>query len=261
MPRCFPRFRARRLKTSVMTEAGRWDDTDRRAFFLPAGGGASVAARVLQGKTQGRSKILLLLLLRLRRPKGLPFGIQDAPRRNHKCPSPREPATRQPSVRNHGQLHMISSAGIPPGVARRCRGETPTALLSSLPCTSVEDLRDDGSGKVGRYRPSGFFLACGQRFCLRRPKGLPFGIQDAPRLNHKCPSPREPASRQPSVRNHGQLHMLSSACILPGVARRGHSSGRCPALRGETFGALLIRRSATAWARGFRHRRGGTRSA
>jgi len=60
-------------------------------------------------------------------PKGLPFGIRNAPRRNYKCPSPREPATRQPHVRNHGQLHMISSADIPPGVARRghCCGASP----------------------------------------------------------------------------------------------------------------------------------------
>ena len=56
----------------------------------------------------------------------------------------------------------------------------------------------------------------------------PSGILDAAATKGKRPSPREPALRQPDVRNHGQLHMISSADIPPGVARRGHCCGASP---------------------------------
>ena len=111
--RCFPRFRTRRLKTSVMTEAGRCNDTNRQAFFLPAGRDASGGQRDL-------------------------------------------------SLWNPEML---------------C-GEASAALLSSLPYTSVEDLRDDGSGKVGRYRPSVFFLPPAGP-ARPAPKDASFGILDA----------------------------------------------------------------------------------
>ena len=50
--RCFPRFRTRRLKTSVMTEAGRRNGTGRQGFSLPAGGGppAGPARPALKGR-------------------------------------------------------------------------------------------------------------------------------------------------------------------------------------------------------------------
>ena len=182
---CFPRFRTRRLKTSVMTEAGRWDDTGRQFFFC--------LRRGLRGRRQ-RTRPLESLMLPQRNLKA-PHAART---RLTLATCKKSWATAHDFVRGYCRGASPPSAGIPPGVARRCRGEASALLLSSLPYTSVEDLRDDGSGKVGRYKPSGFFSACGREFCLRRglrgrrPRTRPWESLMLPQLRESAPRRANP---------------------------------------------------------------------